>query len=510
MVYMTIYNINIGLGWASSGVEYAQAYRANIFNQLGVDAKFIFTDMFNGENMAHFASNLGFKLEDVIWLYQYFSDIKIAPTTFTLADFKQTLADDIIKEERDGKIARLYLSNDNSYVTAYLSNEQDDYLQRAEFVSKGILIRKDYYSYTRVFSEYFLPHNQQATVYQRRFFNEDGTTALEEIPDGDNHLFKINNRIFYSKETFIAYFMQCLQLTSQDIVLIDRSTGIGQAVLENKGQAKVGTVIHAEHFNEPASSDKQILWNNYYEYQFTNRHLMDFFVTATEVQKDLLNEQFMKENGETAPIYAIPVGSLDELKKSDHNHPRQSYALVTASRLAEEKHIDWLIDAVALAKGTLKDLTFDIYGEGGTKGKLSDAINAAGANDYIHLKGHQDLTNIYTNYAAYLSASTSEGFGLTLMEAVGSGLPIIGFDVRYGNQTFIRDGENGFLIAYEDQSKRKKYVQEIADAIIRLFEGDIEASQATSYDVGAEFLTENIKARWTMMIKELLNDSTIK
>ena len=25
---MTVYNINLGIGWASSGVEYAQAYRA--------------------------------------------------------------------------------------------------------------------------------------------------------------------------------------------------------------------------------------------------------------------------------------------------------------------------------------------------------------------------------------------------------------------------------------------------------------------------------------------------
>lgn len=28
---MTIYNINLGIGWASSGVEYAQAYRAGVF-----------------------------------------------------------------------------------------------------------------------------------------------------------------------------------------------------------------------------------------------------------------------------------------------------------------------------------------------------------------------------------------------------------------------------------------------------------------------------------------------
>lgn len=27
---MTVYNINFGIGWASSGVEYAQAYRSKL------------------------------------------------------------------------------------------------------------------------------------------------------------------------------------------------------------------------------------------------------------------------------------------------------------------------------------------------------------------------------------------------------------------------------------------------------------------------------------------------
>ena len=35
---MTVYNINLGIGWASSGVEYAQAYRAKIFREMGLAA----------------------------------------------------------------------------------------------------------------------------------------------------------------------------------------------------------------------------------------------------------------------------------------------------------------------------------------------------------------------------------------------------------------------------------------------------------------------------------------
>ena len=42
---MTVYNINLGIGWASSGVEYAQAYRAKLLRQIQEPAKFIFMDM---------------------------------------------------------------------------------------------------------------------------------------------------------------------------------------------------------------------------------------------------------------------------------------------------------------------------------------------------------------------------------------------------------------------------------------------------------------------------------
>lgn len=41
----------------------------------------------------------------------------------------------------------------------------------------------------------------------------------------------------------------------------------------------------------------------------------------------------------------------------------------------------------------------------------------------------------------YISASGSETFGMILMEAVGSGLLIVGFDVPYGNQAFIDEGK---------------------------------------------------------------------
>ena len=98
----------------------------------------------------------------------------------------------------------------------------------------------------------------------------------------------------------------------------------------------------------------------------------------------------------------------------------------------------------------MKDISLDIYGKGGEEGKIREQIKRLNCEECIRLCGQQNMDEIYKNYEAYLSGSTSEGFGLTLMEAIGGGLPIIGFDVRYGNPTFIDDGKNGYLIPVVD------------------------------------------------------------
>ena len=55
---MTIYNINLGIGWASSGVEYAQIYRAKLLRSVGLEAKFIFMDFISADNIEHLTKNM--------------------------------------------------------------------------------------------------------------------------------------------------------------------------------------------------------------------------------------------------------------------------------------------------------------------------------------------------------------------------------------------------------------------------------------------------------------------
>ena len=495
-----VYNFNLGIGWASSGVEYAQAYRAKVFREIGQEARFVFTDMFPRDNIQHMTKNIGFEDSEVIWLYTFFTDCRISPVTFTLKQLEKTFGKRRFTCERKGDTAKYTFPGVNGYYMVYLVNKRENRVHRVEIVSNGCLIRKDYYTYCRIYSEYYGPLDNQAHLYQRRFFNEDGTIAYEEITDNDVVMYQFPDRLICSKEELVGYMVSRLKLTRKDVVIIDRTTGIGQAIMQNASPARIGIVIHADHFSEGGTDEQHILWNNYYEYAFSRYKQVKFYVTSTDVQNQLLKKQFKQYMGVSPKIVTIPVGSLKELKKPDKG--RKKHTMITASRLAGEKHVDWLIEAVAAARESIPDVSLDIYGKGGEEAKLKSLIEKLHCGNYVRLCGQKNLDEVYKDYEAYLAGSTSEGFGLSLMEAVGSGLPIIGFDVRYGNPTFIDDGRNGYLIPVHDNMEKKERVQKLTECIVRLFtQADLEKFHKHSYEKAKSYLTEEVEKGW----KSILN-----
>jgi glycosyltransferase involved in cell wall biosynthesis len=56
-----------------------------------------------------------------------------------------------------------------------------------------------------------------------------------------------------------------------------------------------------------------------------------------------------------------------------------------------------------------------------------------------------EMPGFYNSIDAYLCASTSEGFSLSVLEAASCGRPVISTRVG-GSEELIKDGENGFLV----------------------------------------------------------------
>jgi accessory Sec system glycosylation protein GtfA len=166
--------------------------------------------------------------------------------------------------------------------------------------------------------------------------------------------------------------------------------------------------------------------------------------------------------------------------------------------------VDWIIEAVAKAREQVPDITLDIYGKGAEETKLREQIDRLKCGGFVRLCGQQNLTEIYKDYDAYAAGSTSEGFGLTLMEAVGSGLPIVGFDVRYGNQTFIDDGKNGYKIPINDRMDGREKINKLSESIVRLFtDSDMEAFHEHSYEKGKEYLTSEVEKKWAKLLNRI-------
>ncbi len=170
------------------------------------------------------------------------------------------------------------------------------------------------------------------------------------------------------------------------------------------------------------------------------------YVVATDRQRDLLASQQKHFNHAKPQIKTIPVGSLEHLVKP--KEARKKHSLITASRLANEKHIDWVIAATVAAHKIVPDLTLDIYGEVvNGRSRLQDLITKKIMPDsYIKLMGQHDLKMFTKSMKHILQVPTSEGFGLSFnAEAVGSRLIDDWVWCSYGNQTFIADQQNGYL-----------------------------------------------------------------
>lgn len=510
---MTVYNVNLGIGWASSGVEYAQSYRAQSLRKIGVPAKFIFSDLILANNIEDLTSNLNFTDDQIIWLYNFFTDVKIAPSDYPLLQLESDLQlnkRQVDKREKVGNEMHYVLGAERLTIVARFHDEEKQTIDQASYVVNGRMVKREFYSYVKYACEYYNGQKNNA-VTVREFYNEDGSVAYVQHLDQQKETFEMaNGNIFYSKNDFYRAMIKKLQFGKGDVIILDRMNEDkqlvnGQIIFEEHRPAKLVVVVHADHYDKHFTDKHRVLWNNFYEYQFTHPQYVDSFVVATDAQRDLLLKQEKHYQHVKPRIDTIPVGNLAKLVKP--TLPRKVHSLITASRLAKEKHVDWLVRAVVEAREQVSDVTLDIYGQGSEYNSLQQLIKNYNAESYIRLMGQHDLSNIYIKYDAYIAGSTSEGFGLSLLEAVGSGLPMIGFDVPYGNQTFIEDGKNGYLIPYDEDWPEKDKVEKLCAAITKLFKDtDLKKFGQYSYKIAEPYLTDNVAKKWGNVLEELGND----
>lgn len=187
--------------------------------------------------------------------------------------------------------------------------------------------------------------------------------------------------------------------------------------------------------------------------------------------------------GIRARMTVLPTPLAEPFLAEPEPWPRQ-HRIVAVGRLDDNKNHAMMMRAFAEAAPEFPDWTFEIYGDGEDREKLTELARklnqeivqretphhsgtesadsafeaaaqpaASGTEQRIFLRGRtRDVPAAIRSAAVFLLCSTIEGMPNSLLEAMSLGLAVISTDCPCGGPAeVIRDGENGLLIPVGDE-----------------------------------------------------------
>ncbi|HEX7586517.1 MAG TPA: glycosyltransferase [Patescibacteria group bacterium] len=194
-----------------------------------------------------------------------------------------------------------------------------------------------------------------------------------------------------------------------------------------------------------------------------------------------------------------PAASSEEKNEIKKEFRLSEFMVLYAGRLGEEKHVDVLIRAIAIAAKKINNISFAITGHGAAEESLKKLAKELQIEDKVKFFGtlsadkHAQISRAADVFAI---ASTAEMQSLSLMKAMASGLPAIGVNAwalpEYINET------KGFVLEPGD-------FRGIAEKILFLF--DNPEKRKTLGQGGLElvrkFSPENIVAEWNDIYRKI-------
>lgn len=202
-----------------------------------------------------------------------------------------------------------------------------------------------------------------------------------------------------------------------------------------------------------------------------------------------------------------PQGSRVDRIPNGHTTPPaeegsslDSKVVVSAGRFVARKGFDRLVEAWVPIAEEFPDWQLHFYGEGPEEPTIRQAIADHGLEGVVCLKGYTEaFEQVLFDASLYAMGSTSEGFPMVLVEAMGRGLPLVAFDCPRGPADMIEDGVNGRLVPDGDIAGFSNALRELlGDLALRAEMGEVGLQRARDYEMAT------IAAQWEALFDELV------
>ncbi|WP_143673307.1 glycosyltransferase family 4 protein, partial [Streptomyces griseiscabiei] len=172
---------------------------------------------------------------------------------------------------------------------------------------------------------------------------------------------------------------------------------------------------------------------------------LDAFVTVSE--RDAADHRRRLPGPRTRITNIANAAPRSTAEPSDLRAP----LVIAAGRLYPVKRYDLLIEAFAKVVAERPEWRLRIYGKGPERANLRTAIDTSGLNDHVFLMGpYASLDAEWAKASVAVVSSEWESFGMTILEAMHAGVPVVATDCPHGPGEIITDGTDGLLVPPSD------------------------------------------------------------
>ena len=218
-----------------------------------------------------------------------------------------------------------------------------------------------------------------------------------------------------------------------------------------------------------------------------------FFISDAQVTRNKAVEYGM--NSERTIIFPWGV-DLEHFKPSIvHRSPSEELTLFCNRSWEPRYGVDVLARAFVLAAKRKSNLRLNLLAGGSQENVIREILEKGGVIDKVEFKGYipqKDLPRYYNEADIYISPSHVDGSSVSLMEAMGCGLPCLISDIP-ANKEWVVEGENGWLFPDGDADA-------LAEKILRAAE-----KHDTLNELGAASRrVAEARADWSKNFKKLL------
>ena len=170
----------------------------------------------------------------------------------------------------------------------------------------------------------------------------------------------------------------------------------------------------------------------------------------------------------TAVPNPVDIAGIARMAAAPCPHPwlvpdRPAPTLVTASRLMPVKDIPTLLRAFARLTAA-RPARLLILGDGPERVPLEAMIRDLGLRERVDIAGHQPNPHAYIARAdAFVFASSNEGLGNVLVEALACGTPVVSTDYQVGARDILANGRYGALVPVGDDAALAAAISDTLD-----------------------------------------------